>query len=215
GSVVITARRQEALDAAVAQLGERASAVAGAADDPEHRAAVFAHIAELHGRLDHLVNNAGINPAYGPLQEIELSAARKIFEVNVLATLEWTRAAVAAGLGRAVVNLSSAAGVASSPGIALYGVSKAAVANLTSQLAEELAPALRVNAVAPAVVKTRFARALYEGHEAEASAAYPLGRLGEPEDIAAAVAFLLSDDASWITGQTLLVDGGASVRPLL
>ena len=214
GSVVITGRRQDALDAAVAELGPAASAVSGRADDAERRAAVFAHIAERHGRLDHLVNNTGINPVYGPLTEIDADAARKILEVNVIAALDWTRAALAAGLSRSVVNIASVAGLGASPGIAFYGISKAALVNLTMQLAFELAPAIRVNAVAPAVVKTVFARALYEGHEEEASAAYPLRRLGEPADVAGPVAFLLSDDAAWITGQTLPIDGGAGIRPL-
>ncbi|GAA3921694.1 SDR family oxidoreductase [Microbacterium invictum] len=214
GSVVITGRHQEGLDEALATLGPAASAVAGRADDPEHRAAVFAHIAQRHGRLDHLVNNAGINPAYGPALEVDPAAARKILEVNVIAALEWSRDAVHAGLAGAIVNIASVSGVAASPNISFYGVSKAALINLTMQLAEELAPAIRVNAVAPAVVKTRFARALYEGHEQEAASAYPLRRLGEPADIAGPVSFLLSTDAAWITGQTILIDGGASIRPI-
>ncbi|WP_137844199.1 SDR family oxidoreductase [Microbacterium sp. 2FI] len=215
GSVVITGRKQDSLDAALAELGPAASAVAGRADDADHRAVVFAHIAERRGRLDHLVNNTGINPVYGPLIGVDADAARKIMEVNVVATLEWTRAAVAAGLGRSVVNIASVAGLGASPGIAFYGISKAALINLTVQLAYELAPGIRVNAVAPAVIKTAFARALYEGHEAEASAAYPLARLGETTDVAGPVAFLLSDDAAWITGQTLPIDGGAGIRPFL
>ncbi|WP_194409265.1 SDR family oxidoreductase [Microbacterium cremeum] len=215
GSVVITGRKQEGLDAALAELGPAASAVAGRADDPEHREAVFAHVSERHGRIDHLVNNTGINPAYGPLADVEVEAARKILEVNVLAALDWTRSAVRAGLSTSVVNIASVAGLGASPGIGLYGISKAALINLTAQLAYELAPGIRVNAVAPAVVKTVFARALYEGHEEEASSAYPLRRLGEPADVAGPVAFLLSDDAAWITGQTLPIDGGAGIRPLL
>ncbi|GAA1830726.1 SDR family oxidoreductase [Agromyces salentinus] len=218
--VVITGRSQESLDAAVAELGvdeagvPHATGIAGKADDAEHRAAVFAHIAECHGRLDHLVNNAGINPAYGPALEIEASVIRKILEVNVVAALEWTRSAVEAGLTRSIVNLSSISAVSAAPGIAFYGVSKAALMNLTVQLAHELAPGIRVNAVAPAVVKTAFARALYEGREAEVAAEYPLQRLGVPDDVAGPVAFLLSEDAAWITGQTILIDGGASLRPI-
>jgi NAD(P)-dependent dehydrogenase (short-subunit alcohol dehydrogenase family) len=214
-SVVITGRRQESLDAAVAALGERASAVAGKADDPAHRAVAFAHVAERHGRLDHLVNNAGINPAFGPLLQIDTAIAHKILAVNVLATLEWTRDAVAAGLARSVVNLSSVSGLSASPNIAFYGISKAAIINLTMQLADELAPGLRVNAVAPAVIKTDFARALYEGREEQVAAQYRLQRLGEPDDVAGPVAFLLSDDAAWITGQTLVIDGGGGMRTAL
>ncbi len=93
----------------------------------------------------------------------------------------------------------------------MYGVSKAALARLTQQLAVELSPGIRVNAVAPAVVKTKFATALYEGREDEVSAGYPLGRLGIPEDIGGAVAFLLSEGAGWITGQTLVIDGGVTL----
>jgi NAD(P)-dependent dehydrogenase (short-subunit alcohol dehydrogenase family) len=114
--------------------------------------------------------------------------------------------------GGSIVNVSSITGLHPSPGIGMYGVSKAALIRLTTELALELAPQnIRLNAVAPAVVKTKFATALYEGREEEVSAAYPLGRLGVPEDIAGAVAFLLSDAASWITGQTLVLDGGITL----
>ncbi|TAM89338.1 MAG: SDR family oxidoreductase, partial [Jatrophihabitans sp.] len=158
----------------------------------------------------------GINPAFGPLTDLEEGAARKIMDVNVLAALSWTRRALVAGLGAqpgaAVVNIASVAGLAPAPGIAYYGVSKAALIALTVQLAAELAPQVRVNAIAPAVVKTRFAEALYAADEEQAAAAYPLRRLGEPQDVGAAAAFLASDDAAWLTGQTLVLDGGASLR---
>jgi NAD(P)-dependent dehydrogenase (short-subunit alcohol dehydrogenase family) len=117
--------------------------------------------------------------------------------------------------GGSIVNVASVAGLHASPGIGMYGVSKAALIRLTKELAVELAPAIRVNAVAPAVVKTKFATALYEGREEEASAAYPMKRLGVPGDIAGAVAFLLSDDAGWITGQTLVLDGGVTLASAL
>jgi NAD(P)-dependent dehydrogenase (short-subunit alcohol dehydrogenase family) len=215
--VVITARGQETLDAAVEQLGGAAHAigVAGKADSADHRAEVVARIGSEFGGLDFLVNNAGINPAYGKALDVSDDAVRKIFEVNVLGSLAWSRDAVAAGLSTAIVNISSIAGVTASPGIALYGVSKAALINLTAQLAWELAPAIRVNAVAPAVIKTDFAKALYEGREEQVAATYPLRRLGVSTDVAGPVAFLLSDDAAWVTGQTLLIDGGGSLAPVM
>lgn len=214
--VVITARHADALQEAAERLGPAVSFVAGRADDAEHRAAVFAHIRDL-GPLDLLVNNVGINPVYGPALEIDAAAARKILDVNVVAALEWTRDAVAAGLrGQrgSIVNIASIAGIGTSPGIAFYGISKAAVISLTTQLAWELAPDIRVNAVAPSIIKTDFAKALYEGREASVAAQFPLGRLGTPADVAGPVAFLLSDDAAWITGRTIVIDGGGSLRPV-
>jgi len=211
--VVVTARRAEALDEAVARLGgpEHAVAVAGAADDPEHQDAAIAAAEAAYGPVDLLVNNAGINPAFGPLLDLDLGAARKILEVNALGTLAWTQRVCATGLrerGGAIVNVASIAGLRPAPGIGFYGATKAMVIHLTEELAVELGPRVRVNAVAPAIVKTRFAAALYEGREEAVAAPYPLRRLGVPEDIAGAVAFLLSDDAAWMTGQTLVVDGG-------
>lgn len=211
--VVLTARKAEALDAAVAALGGRevALGVAGAADDADHREEVAARAVETFGSLDLLVNNAGINPAFGPLMDLDLEAARKIVEVNAIGALAWTQTAHRHWLaehGGAVVNVSSLSGVRPAPLISMYGASKAMMISLTESLALELGPGVRVNAVAPAVVKTRFASALYEGREEEAAAAYPLKRLGVPEDVAGAVAFLLSDEASWMTGQTLVLDGG-------
>jgi NAD(P)-dependent dehydrogenase (short-subunit alcohol dehydrogenase family) len=211
--VCLTARKAEPLEQAAAELGgaEVALWAAGSSDDAEHRQRAVSETMAAFGRLDVLVNSTGINPVYGPLLQIEESAARKIFEVNVLATLAWTRLAHQAWLaehGGAVVNVASIAGLTATPGIAFYGITKAAVINLTRQLAAELAPRIRVNAVAPAVVKTRFAEALYAGDEEAAASGYLLKRLGEPADVAAAVAYLASADAAWITGQTLVLDGG-------
>lgn len=214
--VCITARGQEALDAAVAELGgpDVAIAVAGKSDDAGHQAEAVARTIKAFGSLDMLVNNTGINPVYGPIADVDPVAAAKILAVNVLAPLAWTRRARDAWMGEhggSIVNVSSVAGFRPSPGIGMYGVSKAALIRLTTELAVELGPRIRVNAVAPAIVKTKFATVLYEGREEQVAAAYPLRRLGVPEDIAGAVAFLLSDQASWITGQTLVLDGGVTL----
>jgi NAD(P)-dependent dehydrogenase (short-subunit alcohol dehydrogenase family) len=211
--VCITARTPEALERAVAELGggDKAIFVAGSGDDAEHQAEAVDATVSTFGRLDVLVNNTGINPTYGPLLEIDEKVARKIFEVNVMSALAWIKLAHKALLGDnggAIVNVASVAGLGVSPGIAFYGVSKAALISMTRQLAVELSPTVRVNAVAPAVVKTKFAEALYAHDEAGAAAQYLLKRLGEPEDVAAAVAYLASSDAAWTTGQTLVLDGG-------
>ncbi|MBN6040690.1 SDR family oxidoreductase [Amycolatopsis sp. 195334CR] len=214
--VCITARKPEPLAEAVAELGgpDHAIAVPGKADDPAHQAETVAKVVETFGSLDMLVNNTGINPVFGPTLDIDAEAAAKILAVNVLAPLAWTRQARDAWMGEhggSVVNVASVAGLGASPGIGMYGISKAALIRLTVELGYELGPGIRVNAVAPAVVKTKFATALYEGKEAEVSAEYPMKRLGLPEDIAGAVAFLLSDEAGWITGQTMVLDGGRTL----
>ena len=214
--VAITARKQEALDAAVTALGgpEHAIAVAGKSDNLEHQVETLKATVEAFGSVDLLVNNTGINPVYGPMVDMDLDAARKIFEVNCVAALSWVQQAHRAWMGQhggAIVNISSVAGLKPAPGIGFYGASKAMLSHITAELAVELGPNIRVNAVAPAVVKTKFATALYEGREEEVAAAYPLKRLGVPEDIGAVVAFLLSKDAGWLTGQTIVVDGGVTL----
>ncbi|SDK24143.1 SDR family oxidoreductase [Streptomyces indicus] len=210
--VCITGRGEDALKEAVERLGtDRAMYVAGKAADEAHQAEAVARVMEAYGRVDFLVNNAGTNPVFGPIAELDLNVARKVYETNVISALgfaQQTWKAWQSEHGGAIVNIASVAGLAPSPFIGAYGMSKAAMINLTVQLAHEFSPQVRVNAIAPAVVKTKFAQALYEGREEEAAAAYPLGRLGVPSDIGGAAAFLTSEQSDWVTGQTLVVDGG-------
>lgn len=211
--VIMTARKEGPLREAAESLGSNAYWVAGGVGDEQHHQDIEQKLGKL-GPLDYLVNNVGINPVFGPMMDLEMSAAQKIMDTNVLGLFELTRLAVNMGLRErhgSIVNISSIAGITSSRGLGMYGVSKTAVLGMTRQWAAELSPDIRVNAVAPAAVKTRFAKALYEGREQELSEKYPLARLGVPTDISGPVTFLLSDDAAWMTGQVLTIDGGATL----
>ncbi|HEY6421715.1 MAG TPA: SDR family oxidoreductase [Pseudonocardiaceae bacterium] len=217
-AVTITARKPEELRTAAQELAstvedgaDRVLALPGNAGDAAARAEAVDRTVERFGSLDVLVNNAGINPVYGSLMQADLGAVRKILDVNVVAALGFVQQAHRAWMaehGGAVVNMASVAGLRSTGAIAAYGMSKAALIRLTEELAWELGPSIRVNAVAPAVVKTTFSTALYARGEEQVAKAYPIGRLGTPADVAALVAFLVSDAASWITGETVRVDGG-------
>jgi len=209
--VVLTGRRPETLDALVAELGPRAVAVVGNVRDAEHAAEAVATAVDAFGSCDLLVNNAGTNPSAGSLVDVDLAAVDATWDVNQRAPLVWARAAWHGWMrehGGAIVSVGSVGGLAPGPQIGAYNVSKAALHHLTRQLAHELAPNVRVNAVAAAVVRTRLSEALWAADPEGAARAHPLGRLGDPEDVARAVAFLLSDESSWITGVILPVDGG-------
>ncbi|GED96583.1 SDR family oxidoreductase [Gordonia crocea] len=210
-NVVVTARKQESADAAAAEIGGSALGVAAHAAEEEQAARCVDIAIETFGGVDILVNNAATNPAYGPLIAQDRAVFTKIVEVNLWAPLMWTRLVAERWMGEhggSIINTASIGGMTHEPVIGLYNTTKAALIYLTTQLALELSPGIRVNAVAPGVVRTRLAEALWKEHEAQVAGVTALGRIGEPDDIASAVEFLASDASSWMTGETVVVDGG-------
>ena len=211
--VVITSRHSANLEVAMAELAEPTrvkSVVAKADSDTSTGLAVRTAITEF-GSCDILVNNAGTNPVSGSIAEVEMPAVDKTWTVNLRGPLVYAREAWRHWMrehGGVICNVSSTGGIDPGRDLGAYNVSKAGLIFLTRQLALEMAPLVRVNAVAPGLVKTRMSRELWESGESEAALARPLQRLGEPQDIASAVLFLCSNAASWITGVTLPVDGG-------
>ncbi len=216
-SVVVTSRTRESADTAASSLGsQRVAGYAAHAADEDAAAACVEFAIERFGSIDILVNNAGTNPAFGPVVEQDRARFIKTIDVNLWAPILWTQLAWRAWMaehGGTVINTASLGGIAVSPNLGIYHVTKAALIHLTKQLALELAPKVRVNAVAPGVVRTRLAEALWKDNERQVAGVTPLGRIGEPADVGDAVAFLASDRASWITGETLVIDGGQILQP--
>ncbi len=214
--VVLSSRKQDALEAAAAEIDGETSVFAANAGDPDAAAACVAHATETFGRVDILVNNAATNPYMGRPIEIDLPRYDKTWDVNVRGPLVWTQECWKASMGEhggSVVNIASIGGLSVEPGIGIYNTTKAALIHLTKVLAADLSPGVRVNAIAPGLVKTDMAKALWEPGEEQIAKRTPLHRLGEPEDIANAALFLSSHLSSWMTGQTVVVDGGALIRP--
>jgi NAD(P)-dependent dehydrogenase (short-subunit alcohol dehydrogenase family) len=210
-NVVLTARKQEAAEEAAARVGQGAVGVGAHAVDEDSARACVDLALERFGGVDILINNAGTNPAYGQLIDQDHARFTKIFDVNLWAPLLWTSLVVKAWMGEhggAIVNTASIGGMHQSPAMGMYNATKAALIHVTKQLALELSPQVRVNAICPGVVRTKLAEALWKDHEDPLAASIALGRIGEPVDVAEAVAFLVSDGASWITGETMVIDGG-------
>lgn len=214
--VMLSSRKQDALEAAAAEIDGETAVFAAHAGDPDQAQACVDATMDAFGRIDILVNNAATNPYYGPSIDIDLPRYDKTMEVNLRGPLVWTQAAWNAWMkdnGGAVINIASIGGLQVDPVIGIYDTTKAALIHLTKVLAIDLAPSVRVNAIAPGLVKTDFAKALWEPGEEAIAKATPLHRLGVPEDIANTALFLASDMSSWMTGHTMVVDGGALIRP--
>ena len=214
--VMLSSRKQEQLEKAAAEIDGEVGVFAANAGEPDQAEACVNATLERFGSLDVLVNNAATNPHFGRAIDIDLSRYDKTFQVNVRGVFVWTQLAYKSWMqehGGNVINIASIGGMHYGSLIGIYDTTKAAVIYLTKHLAAELAPAVRVNAIAPGLVKTDFARALYESGEEAVASMMPLKRLGVPEDIAPAAVFLASDASSWVTGEVLVVDGGMLVRP--
>jgi NAD(P)-dependent dehydrogenase (short-subunit alcohol dehydrogenase family) len=211
-SVLLSSRKQADLDAAASEIGGDVDVIVANAGDPAQAEAAVERCIERFGAVDILVNNAATNPYMGSTIDIDLPRYDKTWDVNLRGPLVWSQLAWTRSMrerGGSIINIASIGGLSVEPAIGIYNATKAALLHLTRTLAAELSPGVRVNAIAPGLVKTDMARALWEPNEARMGASMPLGRLGEPTDIAHAALFLASDLASWITGHTLVVDGGA------
>ena len=215
-NVVLTSRDQESADAAAAQVNGNALGVAAhVAEDGAARHCIDLTV-ERFGGIDILVNNAGTNPAFGPLIDQDHARFAKIFDVNLWGPLLWTSLAVKAWMGEhggTVVNTASVGGMSSAPLMGMYNATKAALIHLTKQLALELSPGVRVNAVCPGLIETGMTQGVFDfararGTEDRIGQLNPLKRAGQPEELANVALFLASDQARWITGQTITVDGG-------
>jgi NAD(P)-dependent dehydrogenase (short-subunit alcohol dehydrogenase family) len=216
--VMLSSRKQADLEKAAADIDGETAVFAANAGDPEAAAACIDATIDQLGGLDILVNNAATNPYMGPAIDCELPAYDKTYQVNMRGPFVWTQLAWQKAMrerGGSILNIASVGGLSFGGAIGVYDTTKAALIHQTKHFAVELAPKVRVNAIAPGLVKTDFARALWEPNEEGAARHLPLKRLGEPGDIAAAAVFLVSEAASWITGDVMVVDGGALLRAVV
>jgi len=220
--VVLSSRKQADLDIEAERINglyaERATAIAAHAGRPDDLERLVQAVMERFSRIDILVNNAATNPYFGPVLGAEIGAWDKTFEVNLRGVFLLTKLVYEVSMeahGGVIVNVASTGGLKPGIGLGVYNISKAAVIMLTRQLARELGGTVRVNAVAPGLIKTRFAEALW-GNEAildRILSFNPMARIGVPGEVASAVLFLASDAASYVNGEVLVVDGGGAGEP--
>jgi len=209
-SVMLTSRKIDHLRAAAAEIGGETAVFPGNAGDPETARACVAATLERFGRLDILVNNAATNPHYGPTLEVDGPKFDKTFQVNLRGALFWCQEAQRQSFAErpgVIVNISSVGGLHTESGLGVYNMTKAAMIYMTRQLASELGPS-RVVGVAPGLIDTDFSEVLVKSFGEKLRRTLPVRRLGSPQDVANIVVFLASDLASYVTGETYVVDGG-------
>ncbi|MEX3945912.1 SDR family NAD(P)-dependent oxidoreductase [Paraburkholderia sp. BR10937] len=202
----------DAVVSAIAAAGGKAVAVGGDVSKAADAQGIIGTAVETYGRLDILVNNSGVYE-FAPIEEFTEAQYRKQFDINVLGVLLTTQAAVKhLGEGASIINVSSVVTTVTPPTTAVYSGTKGAVDAITGVLARELGPRkIRVNAINPGIIETEGAHAIgvigsdFESHTVSQT---PLGRVGQPDDIASAVVFLASDDAKWLTGEHIVASGG-------
>jgi NAD(P)-dependent dehydrogenase (short-subunit alcohol dehydrogenase family) len=212
--VMLSSRKQDQLEIAASEIGGDTAVFAANAGDVASAKACVAATIERFGALDILVNNAATNPYYGPTLGVDEGRYDKTFQVNLRGPLFWCQAAWEQAMRDkpgVIINIASVGGLRAEGALGVYNLTKAALIHLTRQLGGELGPT-RVVGIAPGLVKTDFASVLVANYGDSLAAAMPLKRLGEPQDIANLATFLASDMASWITGETYVIDGGAGVR---
>jgi NAD(P)-dependent dehydrogenase (short-subunit alcohol dehydrogenase family) len=213
-SVMLSSRKLEALEEAAAGINGETEVCAANAGDLDAADATVRATIDRFGGLDILVNNAATNPYYGYTLGVDPARFDKTMQVNVRGPLFWSQAAFRQALRAkpgVVLNIASVGGMRAEPGLGVYNVTKAALIHLTRQLASEIGPT-RVVGIAPGLIKTDFSQVLVDNFGEQLSASLPLRRLGEASDVANLALFLASDAASWITGETYVIDGGAGVR---
>ena len=212
--VMLSSRKEDALRATAKEIGGDTEIFAANGGDLDAGKACVMATIERFGGIDILVNNAATNPYAGPTLGIDPSRYDKTFQVNLRGPLFWTQAVWNSWMKDkpgVILNIASVGGLRAEGSLGVYNLTKAALIHLTRQLAGELGPT-RVVGIAPGLVKTDFAKMLVDNFGDRLASTIPTGRLGEPQDIANLATFLVSDLASWITGETYVIDGGAGVR---
>ena len=215
GNVMITSRKADKCEAALADIGGESDFIASHIGHLDQAERVIGGTIERFGSLDILVNNAATNPWAGPMIDCDVPRLDKTYEVNLRAPLQWTQTAWQMWMsehGGSVINIASVGGHHTSQALGVYCMFKDALMHMTRQLAAEIGPKVRVNCIAPGLIRTDFARVLWDGPRGKMIAdQLPMKRLGEPSDIGEAALFL-SAGASWITGHIMDIDGGECVK---